>query len=81
MMFLWVPGLAVVFERPGRRKELAAYCLTHALNSVWGALKQRKGVKPRDWFSVVAITLSLGVILQHHKELPKLVTRLLGINK
>lgn len=77
---LWIPGLAILFERPGRRKELAAYCLTHAFNTIWNYFKQRYGVKSRDWVSTFLLTLSLTVIFQYHQELPKFMTRhLFGI--
>ena len=51
----WIPGLAVLLERPSRRKELASYCLSHALNSYWTWAKRGFGFKSRSWVSVLLL--------------------------
>jgi hypothetical protein len=50
-----VAGLAVLIERPSRRKELASYCLSHALNSYWTWAKRDLGLKSRNWVSVLLL--------------------------
>jgi len=73
----WVPGLALIIEKEGRRKELAAYCLTHAFDSVYLYLKRRKYVQPKDWFSCLAAVWAFAVIMQHHHHQPDFIARLL----
>jgi len=72
-----VSGLATLFEREGRQKELAAYCLTHALDSIYGHLKKRQLVVPKDWVSSMAVVAAFATIMQHHHHQPEFITRML----
>lgn len=75
--FLWIPGFALLLEYPNRRIELSAYCLTHALNTLWNHWKQRKGFVPRDWVSTLLITFSMAIIFQFHYNQPHFITKIL----
>ena len=69
----WVPGLAVLLERPNRRKELASYCLSHALNTIWNNARLKYNLKSNDWVSVLSLAISIGVLLQHFEQQPNLI--------
>ncbi len=70
----WIPGIAVLVERPSRRRELASYCLSHALNAYWNWAKRGLGLQSRDWVSVLLLSLSFGILLQHFEEQPNAIT-------
>ncbi len=70
----WIPGLAVLLEKPSRRKELASYCLSHVLNSYWNRAKRTHKIQPRNWVSVSILALSFGILLQHFEEQPNAIT-------
>jgi hypothetical protein len=74
---VWMAGLATIFEREGRQKELAAYCLTHALDSIYGFLKQRRLVSPNDWVSGITTVLAFATLLHHHHQQPQFVSKIL----
>ena len=69
-----LPGLAVLLERPSRRRELVTYCLSHALNSNWNWAQRAYGLRSRSWVSVLALAFSFGVLLQHFEQQPNAIT-------
>lgn len=73
-----LPGWAVLFERGSRRRELANYCLTHALYSYWNWLKRAQGVKPRSWVSILVLAASFSVLVQNPNGL---TSHVLAISK
>lgn len=74
----WTAGLALLLERPSRRPELAAYCLTQALNSVYNYAKHRNWVKPRQSATIFAIIISVGLIVFQHRNSKLLMQLLFG---
>lgn len=74
----WAAGLALLIERPSRRPELAAYCLTQALNSCYTYAKVKSWVKPRQSVTIFAIIVSVGLIVFQHKNSKLLMQLLFG---
>jgi hypothetical protein len=77
LAFLWIPGFAVLFEPPSRRTELAAYCLTHALNSIWNHLKRKHKVTPSPLLAKLLLALTIGTLLHHNDQQPHFITKYL----
>jgi len=67
----WVPGLAVILETPSRRAELAAYCLTYALESVYIYFKRRGYVLMSPSLNSLLLAVSAGVLVHYHDHQPK----------
>ncbi|KAL6058735.1 transmembrane protein 135-like [Balamuthia mandrillaris] len=70
LLHLWVAGLATLIERPSRRPELAAYCLTFALESLYRYMLERYRLPVPRSLSLLAICLSAAVMLHHHTKQP-----------
>jgi len=80
-MCCWVPGFALLLERKGRQKELASYCLTQSLVSLYNYFQKKGVVKPVDWMANVLLVLGFSVVMHKHQEQPSFVTRgLFGLN-
>jgi len=69
----WVAGLAVILESTSRRSELAAYCLTYALESIYNHFKEKKGLIMSPSLNALVLAISAGVLLHHHDHQPKAV--------
>jgi len=68
----WVAGLAVVLENTSRRAELAAYCLTYSLESMFIYLQSSKGYSLMSpSVNSLLLAVSAGVLLHHHDHQPK----------
>lgn len=79
--FEWFAGLSVLIERPSRRRELASYCASHALNAYWNIIKREWHVQPRDSVAVLLLAFSFGTLLQHFEQQPNAITTyFFGIN-
>jgi hypothetical protein len=69
-----LPGLAVLIERPSRRKELANYCLSHALNSYWNWAKRKWNFEPNNYLAILILGFSFGTLAQHFELQPNAIT-------
>jgi len=71
-----VAGLATLIERPSRRSELSAYCVTYALDSIYRSLKRKyPSILKLEPISAVAGMLSSALLLHHHHLQPDLLTK------
>jgi hypothetical protein len=78
----WLPGLAVLLEHPARQKELAAYCLTQALDITYHFLCRKGMMVPSNVMGVLLLVGALGTIMQNHNQQPKMImSQLFGIEE
>mmetsp|Transcript_29350 Transcript_29350/g.32608 ORF Transcript_29350/g.32608 Transcript_29350/m.32608 type:complete len:374 (-) Transcript_29350:91-1212(-) len=79
----WIAGLATLIDRPSKRKELAAYCLTYAIDSFYTYLRKRGHIgHPPSWVSGTILVLSIGLMMYHFDQQPGFLTKwLLNIDK
>jgi hypothetical protein len=66
----WLAGLATLIEREGRRNELAAYCATYALDSIY-----RKLVTPNAFIHWLILSICSGIMLHNHTEQPAVLMK------
>lgn len=80
----WIAGLATLVERKDRRAELAAYCATYAIDSLWRRYTVRYPVLGpfwSDWIPKITLVMSCAVLLHYHNKQPNLVAKwLLGFS-
>eukprot|EP01129_Flabellula_baltica_P014618 TRINITY_DN7046_c0_g1_i1.p1 TRINITY_DN7046_c0_g1~~TRINITY_DN7046_c0_g1_i1.p1 ORF type:complete len:372 (+),score=38.67 TRINITY_DN7046_c0_g1_i1:58-1173(+) len=69
------PGLSVLFERPKRRSELAAYVCTYALDSVYRTLISNKIIKESVLLNAVILAISAGTIVQYNDQQPAMLMK------
>jgi len=67
----WVAGLAVLIETKSRRAELAAYCLTYALESIFIYFQRRGWVTVMPSLNALFLSVAAGLLLHHHDHQPK----------
>ena len=74
---VWAAGLATLVERKERRPELAAYCSTYAIDSIWNRMENSnpflKQVRPV--LAAVVLIASCSILLHHYNKQPALVTK------
>ena len=68
--FMWIAGASSLFEGEGRRKEIAAYSLTYALQSLFNRAAKYGLVKPHPLFNWTIIASSCAIMLHHPKQQP-----------
>lgn len=73
-LHLWVGGLATELERPKRQAELAAYCLTYAIDSVWNYVKTTERGKHVHLPVGFLLVGSMAVLSHQHREQPSFIT-------
>jgi len=67
----WLAGVPVLLETQTRRAELAAYCLTYSLESIYNYI-QRQGCNLfSPSINSLLLALSAGVLLHYHDHQPK----------
>eukprot|EP01129_Flabellula_baltica_P014161 TRINITY_DN6725_c0_g1_i1.p1 TRINITY_DN6725_c0_g1~~TRINITY_DN6725_c0_g1_i1.p1 ORF type:complete len:385 (+),score=58.20 TRINITY_DN6725_c0_g1_i1:50-1204(+) len=71
----WIAGLALLIERPSRRKELAAYCLTYAIESVYRQLMAKGLVKVFPSLNTLILSICAGVVMHHHEQQPAMLMK------
>jgi hypothetical protein len=80
MMCCWVPGLALLIETPHRRPEIAAYCFTHALNSMLSFAIRKKWISVSAKVNSFLISSTLSWLFYDTSRLPLFFTKhVLGI--
>ena len=73
-------GLPTLFERPVRQPELAAYCATYALDSIYNHFCLNNYIRNNSLVNKSLIILSTAVMLHHHKQQASFLTNwLLGM--
>lgn len=70
MSHLWVSGLSTLIERPSRRPELAAYCATFALESLFRYYIDRGTITYRPGVLTLVICFSAFLMLHYHEKQP-----------
>jgi hypothetical protein len=70
MMHTWFAGLATLIERDGRRNELAAYCATYALDSIY-----RKLCTPILSLHWLVLSVCSAIMLHNHTEQPAVLMK------
>jgi hypothetical protein len=75
---VWMAGLATLFERKERRPELASYCATYAIDTIWRRLEIRYPyicglIQP--FLSAILLIASCSIMLHHYNKQPALVTK------
>jgi len=76
----WLAGMSIFLERPSRRKELAAYCVSHALNSVWNYFKRKSEFKSVNWMGNLLLIIGVSIVMKYHELQPLFVTKfMLGL--
>ncbi|KAF9112251.1 hypothetical protein BGX27_003724 [Mortierella sp. AM989] len=81
-------GFAVLIEAPGRRMELALYCLPRALETTWKLMTKRGLVKNVPFGDIALFSGSMGVVMAMYQNEPNMInkhylsvlTRLFGRN-
>ena len=63
-------GLCVLIEAPGRRLELAMYCLPRALESAWRSLERLGWWRSRAWGELTYFCLAMGVLMGLYQNDP-----------
>lgn len=79
----WMAGLATLLERKERRPELAAYCATYAIDTIWRRAEASNPLltKIKPFLSAVLLIASCSIMLHHYNKQPALVTKwVLGFN-
>ena len=78
---LWLAGLAVLIEKPSRRPELAQYCATYALDTVYNHCVNRNIIKPNhQYIGTLVLCFSWFILLWNFREQPTILSKwLLGI--
>jgi len=78
---LWIAGLSTLIERPSRRTELAIYCATYALDSLYTRLGALKVLKKRDPILGSALLIfSVSVLLYYSRAPAVLIKWLLDMD-
>jgi len=70
-------GLWVLIERPSRQIELAHYCMTHALNAIWGHMKLEAWVRPRPQYTPLLLASVVSLVLAQFNKQPKFIIKVL----
>eukprot|EP01121_Diplochlamys_sp_Union-15-3_P019753 TRINITY_DN7517_c0_g1_i1.p1 TRINITY_DN7517_c0_g1~~TRINITY_DN7517_c0_g1_i1.p1 ORF type:complete len:283 (-),score=2.84 TRINITY_DN7517_c0_g1_i1:28-876(-) len=77
LLHTWLGGLATLLERPSRRPELAVYCATYALESIYRHFRNR-GIFPRlPWLGMITMICSFSIMLYHTDQMPVFVKNFL----
>ncbi len=72
MMWAWLGGLFVLFEKPGRQVELATYCGAHAINSLYNRYSH-----PLPKVGTAMLMASCAMLLHSWSENPNRLTNYL----
>ncbi|KAF9104908.1 hypothetical protein BGX29_001040 [Mortierella sp. GBA35] len=68
-------GLGVLFEQPGRRMELALYCLPRALETGWRILLKRGLVRRILHWDITLFSASMGVMMTIYQNDPSVINK------
>lgn len=66
----WISGLSVLLERPNRQAELAFFCSSHAINSLYNHAVRVGLVRPNQVVGVALLCVATGQIMKHNAERP-----------
>lgn len=74
---VWMAGLATLLERKERRPELAAYCATYAIDTLWRRLERAYPICEhlQPLLSAILLIASCSIMLHHYNKQPALVTK------
>eukprot|EP01127_Copromyxa_protea_P023255 TRINITY_DN8662_c0_g1_i1.p1 TRINITY_DN8662_c0_g1~~TRINITY_DN8662_c0_g1_i1.p1 ORF type:complete len:368 (+),score=19.79 TRINITY_DN8662_c0_g1_i1:32-1135(+) len=75
MLHTWVAGLFILCERPRRQVELAMYCSTYALDSVYKFIRTTELGKTFSLPRRLIMLCSLSILSHYHMHQPHFVTR------
>ncbi len=65
-----MPTLSLLFERPNRQAELAFFCLSHAINSLYNHARLAGWVSPNRFVGSILLMLATGRIMQVNARNP-----------
>ena len=71
---LWISGLPVLIELPGRRKELAQYCATYAIDTIYRNFVALRLAQPSDFYGFCLLSFAWLLLLWNFKTQPKFVS-------
>lgn len=71
----WAAGLPILLERESRRNELAAYCSTYALDSLYRWGLDSKVIKDRPILNLLIMSLCGAVMLYNHNQQPAILMK------
>jgi hypothetical protein len=74
-MWAWLGGFPVLFERPSRQVELASYCLSHAINSLYNRYRIMGLIRPSNVVGSGLLALSTAILMTSFSQSPSWVTR------
>jgi len=78
MMWAWLGGFWLLFERPSRQVELATYCGAHAINSIYNRYRLSGHIKPSKFFGTFLLMTSCALLLHSwSKQKQSFVNKLL----
>jgi len=82
-MHTWLAGFAVLVEHPVRRAELATYCCTYALDSLYRWAVSSKLLPSKTPFvGAATLAISTGVLCYNFEQQSSIITKwLLGFDK
>jgi len=66
----WAGGLATLIERPSRRPELAVYCATYALESIYRYLRNNGWLPQMPFLGMLVMIFSFATIVHHINQQP-----------
>jgi len=73
----WITGLSTLIERPSRRPELAAYCLTYALEVFYNQLVEWKYIDIYPKLNLLLISFFISILIYHHDQQPNIIMKFL----
>lgn len=74
-MWAWLGGLWILCERPSRQVELASYCASHAINSLYNRYKMAGIIKPSDTVGSALLAISAAILMNSFSNSPSWATR------
>ena len=69
-LWTWLAGFAILFERPNRQAELAAYCLSHGLNSVYNHFRISGTIEGNSMISGALMMIASAIIMTKNAGTP-----------
>jgi hypothetical protein len=69
-LWTWASGFSVLLERTNRQAELAFFCASHAVNSLYNHAKRRGIVRPNFALGMILGMFATGLIMKHNAERP-----------
>ena len=77
LMFCWFPGFSLLIESPHRRGEIAWYCLTHAINSLFSFASVNNYFTVTPKLSAIVLASTFAYMLSDSSKFPVFISKYL----